>query len=57
MQDDYGHKFCLAMQTIRKKFKYNTVHANNLIKFILLELTGVKGVRITEDAQSLNDIG
>jgi hypothetical protein len=49
----YGHEFCLAMHTIRKKYMYNHVHDATLLQFILKELAGANGVRVLKDAPAL----
>ncbi len=47
---DYGHEFCSAMHTIRKKYTYNHVHDATLLQFILKELVGADGVRVLKEA-------
>ncbi len=46
----YGHKFCLAMHTIRKKYTYNHVHNAESLQTILTELAGADEVRVLKDA-------
>jgi hypothetical protein len=50
---DYGHKFCLAMHTIRKKYMYNHMHDAALLQIILKELAGADGIRVLKDAPTL----
>jgi hypothetical protein len=46
----YGHNFCLAMHTIRKKYTYNHLHDAASLQTILMELAGADGVRVLKDA-------
>jgi hypothetical protein len=39
-KSNFGRKFCSAMHTIRKKYRYNHVHNANLLQIILKELAG-----------------
>jgi hypothetical protein len=47
---DYGHKFCLAMHFICKKYTYNHVHNAMSLQIILTELASANGVRVLKDA-------
>ena len=47
---DYGHRFCLAMYVICKKYTNNHVHNATSLQIILTELAGANGVRILKDA-------
>jgi hypothetical protein len=49
-KSNYGRKFCLAMHTIRKKYRYNHMHNAALLQIILKELAGAHGVQILKDA-------
>jgi hypothetical protein len=49
-KSDYGREFCLAMHTIRKKYRYNQVHNATLLQIIPKELVGAGGVRVLKDA-------
>ncbi len=53
-KSDYGHKFCLAMHAIRKKYTYNHVHDATLLQTISMELAGANGVRALKDAPAPN---
>jgi hypothetical protein len=46
----YGHKFCLAMHAIRKKYTYNHMHDEILLQVILKELAGTDGMQVLKDA-------
>ena len=47
---NYGHKFCLAMHIIYKKYTYNNVHDATSLHTILTELAGANEVRVLKDA-------
>jgi hypothetical protein len=53
-KSNYGHKFCLAMHPIRKKYMYNHVHDATSLQTILTELAGADGVRALKDAPAPN---
>jgi hypothetical protein len=51
-KSDYGHEFCSAMHTIRKKYTYNHVHDATLFQIILKELAGADSIWVLKDASA-----
>ncbi len=49
-KSEYGHKFCLAIHAICKKYTYNHVHNAASLQTILTELAGADRVRVLKDA-------